>query len=364
MVKRASMSSAASHSTARSAGSSSGHSSGGSSVRPHLGSNGIIRPVPQRIARAPETSSEKSTETARQNQIRRAPPNVFEFLEEDASSDNTLSEDEDEEQPVRARTTTVQTTGSSARLGLNTTSPTRFHYDQGIIPREKSPDRTSSVTSKESTDFQPATPPDASPETIPLRLASDHFSNQRLHVAGAYSSVESLVESPTAIGEQKFDLSVPENYYFPFRERAPQQERSSSALIPESQRTTPSSSSRKEKKNEKQPRTTAGYEYLASKLTPSKDGEKPLPPLYRKFESLNHRVLLHLQDEIAQMEEDLQVLDEYEEMHRIAAAQHKGTEPLRASRRMDAQSQSFSDLHHRRMELLGKLILKTEQYSK
>lgn len=110
---------------------------------------------------------------------------------------------------------------------------------------------------------------------------------------------------------------------------------------------------------------SSGYGLIASHLTRSATQEKAsFPPLYRRFESLNHRVLLHLQDEISQMEEDLQALDEYEEMHRVATAEKEGTKPMPASRRVEVQSQAYSSLHYRRMELMAALAQKTEQYSK
>lgn len=64
------------------------------------------------------------------------------------------------------------------------------------------------------------------------------------------------------------------------------------------------------------------------------------------------------------MEEDLHMLDEYEEAHRAAAAEHQGTKIMPASRRMDAHAQAYSSLHYRRQELLGALVQKTEQYSR
>lgn len=64
------------------------------------------------------------------------------------------------------------------------------------------------------------------------------------------------------------------------------------------------------------------------------------------------------------MEEDLQALDEYEEMHRVATAEQEGTKPMPASRRLEAQSQAYSSLHYRRVELMAALVQKTEQYSK
>lgn len=79
---------------------------------------------------------------------------------------------------------------------------------------------------------------------------------------------------------------------------------------------------------------------------------------------MNHRVLLYLQDEIAQMEEELQRLDEFEEKHRIAVVQRDGTKPAPASRRMDAEAQTFSAFHSRRIALMEKLTYKTHQYSK
>lgn len=64
------------------------------------------------------------------------------------------------------------------------------------------------------------------------------------------------------------------------------------------------------------------------------------------------------------MEEELHVLDEYEEMHRSVTADQEGkNKPTPASRRTDVQAQTYSNLHHRRNELLGSIISKTEQYS-
>ncbi|KAJ5793607.1 hypothetical protein N7457_000206 [Penicillium paradoxum] len=112
------------------------------------------------------------------------------------------------------------------------------------------------------------------------------------------------------------------------------------------------------------PQVESGYGLLAAHLTNSASEESGgFAPLYRRFETINHRVLLHLQDEISQMEEDLHALDDYEEMHRVNTAEQEGTKPLLASRRRDAQSQAYSSLHYRRMDLMGILIQKTEQYN-
>lgn len=106
----------------------------------------------------------------------------------------------------------------------------------------------------------------------------------------------------------------------------------------------------------------AGYEMVADKLSKRpKDGraKAAVVPLYRKFESLNHRVLLHLQDEIAEMEEDLRILDEC--IVQSSPRDHAGhLHP--ASRRGDARY--GGELHYRRTELLGRIYLKLGQYSK
>jgi hypothetical protein len=111
--------------------------------------------------------------------------------------------------------------------------------------------------------------------------------------------------------------------------------------------------------------TVVGYELLADKLTELSHNEKgeqmegKILPMYRKFEQLNHRVLLHLQDEISELEEELRYLDECiarasppEESH------HRHT----ASRRNEARY--GGELHYRRTELLGRVYLKLGQYSK
>lgn len=105
--------------------------------------------------------------------------------------------------------------------------------------------------------------------------------------------------------------------------------------------------------------TITGYEMLANRLSEKgKKNEASIKPLYRKFEHLNHRVLLHLQDEIAELEEELRVLDEM--IAQTSEATHEDM-PQPASRRGDAQY--GSELHFKRTQVLGKIFLKLQQYS-
>ncbi|EMC95610.1 hypothetical protein BAUCODRAFT_496017 [Baudoinia panamericana UAMH 10762] len=101
--------------------------------------------------------------------------------------------------------------------------------------------------------------------------------------------------------------------------------------------------------------TFAGYELLARELA---SDESSVTPLYRKFEYLNHRLLLHLQDEICELEEQLRTIDEI-------TAQIDRTQPdgqrMPASRRREAYQ--GSDLYYQRTSLLGRIFTKTTQYN-
>ena len=97
-----------------------------------------------------------------------------------------------------------------------------------------------------------------------------------------------------------------------------------------------------------------GYESLASNIH-SKD-DALLKPIYRKFEMLNNRMLLYLQDEISEMEDQLKDLDD--------AIAHEEQNSVRrpASRRAEAKLPSQLQWH--RLDLVGRSFAKVEQYSK
>ena len=103
-------------------------------------------------------------------------------------------------------------------------------------------------------------------------------------------------------------------------------------------------------------RTVTGYEKLALELSSS---ESSVKPLYRKFEYLNHRILLHLQDELCELEEQLRALDE------VIAQMDPGT-PDGQKRPPSRRGESFhgNEAHMQRIQLLGRIFIKTEQYNK
>ncbi|OQN99828.1 hypothetical protein B0A48_14598 [Cryoendolithus antarcticus] len=108
-----------------------------------------------------------------------------------------------------------------------------------------------------------------------------------------------------------------------------------------------------------------GYDRLARAIA-SKSPDSP-PPLYRKFSHLHHRILLHLQDELAELEEQLASLDAMAShlAQPLHASGHSETEvaeqSVPASRR---QERYLGGVYAQRVDLLGKIYLKMEQYTK
>lgn len=101
----------------------------------------------------------------------------------------------------------------------------------------------------------------------------------------------------------------------------------------------------------------SGYELLATKLSAGNvrvGSGSVLKPMYRRFETLNHRLLLHLQDELAELEEQLR---------RIDAA---GTQARRVQNYIFPASrrQETAELQWHRTDTLGKIGFKLNQYSK
>jgi len=105
-----------------------------------------------------------------------------------------------------------------------------------------------------------------------------------------------------------------------------------------------------------------GYEALASKLSNHSAKSSSIKPIYRKFERLNHRLLLHLQDELAELEEQLHMLDNADTQYR-SRFDASGTEIhiLPASRR--AAAHAGGDLEWHRMDLINKIAFKLGQYN-
>jgi len=104
-----------------------------------------------------------------------------------------------------------------------------------------------------------------------------------------------------------------------------------------------------------------GYELLASRLSSysgseTVKGAPRIKPMYRKFEALNHRILLHLQDEISELEEQLHRLD-----HADTQSRKTDHQILPASRR--AAAFAGGELQWHKTDVLGRIGYKLAQYS-
>jgi hypothetical protein len=117
----------------------------------------------------------------------------------------------------------------------------------------------------------------------------------------------------------------------------------------------------------------SGYELLSSKLSHaeiprssrrrnsrasamSEPDDLPIQPIYRRFEALNHRLLLHLQDELSELEEQLHRLDTADTQNR-----RMSNCILPASRR--AEFMAGGELQWHKTDVLGKIGYKLGQYS-
>lgn len=308
---------------------------------------------------ASQSSPDKPAEPAKQV------PNVFEFLEEndDTSSDSTSdssSESSGDDAPSNIHAQALAKIQSPKPRN----NPVPHALLVGTNPGPKSttspPSRT---TSRSSSDLKPPPAPSAPVRENQMQITRKKASSRKSSTASDYPRPMAAPSPPPS--KRGLQISRPENYYHPTKDavsvhRSP---------LPPSPPSSPEDSlhrgSPTRRRDSSLSQASSGYGLIASHLTHSASEDKSaFPPLYRRFESVNHRVLLHLQDEISQMEEDLQALDEYEEMHRVATAEQEGTKPMPASRRMDVQSQAYSSLHYRRMDLMAALTQKTEQYSK
>ncbi|KAL5045667.1 hypothetical protein BDW71DRAFT_77067 [Aspergillus fruticulosus] len=272
--------------------------------------------------------------------------NVFEYLEADSDSDSDSevpsSDDEDLRPPFPPNTKPK----APATRQPNTAVPVQNR------------NRTSPVISKES---QPPGAFEASPVSAPVQLARQH---RRPSTDAGNSVIGSVAEScdGSLPPEYRSLELVPENYYP--RTSTSLRRTSFPPSPPQSPEEDMRRSPRKIRRSTKPSRAPTGYGLLAWRLSASAENkEYTFPPLYRRFEDVNHRVLLYLQDEISQLEEELRVLDDYEDMQRRSIAEQEGTKVMPASRRMDVQAQAYSSLHCRREEVMGALIQKTEQYN-
>jgi hypothetical protein len=124
------------------------------------------------------------------------------------------------------------------------------------------------------------------------------------------------------------------------------------------------------------PAESDGFENLADALA-NRDGGPA--PLYRRFQIMNHRVLLHLQDEISRMEIALRKRDDYiKQISTVSEQVESASLTSESSRRRQSlkghlpetyqpsgsPTRSLSTQVELRTQLLGRIFVKLGQYSK
>ncbi|KAI9743209.1 MAG: hypothetical protein M1818_003055 [Claussenomyces sp. TS43310] len=103
---------------------------------------------------------------------------------------------------------------------------------------------------------------------------------------------------------------------------------------------------------------STGYEALAHKLS----GSSPsIDPIYRRFDWLNHRLLLCLQDELVELEEQLRRLDGVDTQGRFEAGPKGLIRVAPASRRAGVLEGGKLEWH--KMNLLTQIASKLSQYN-
>ncbi|PFH55798.1 hypothetical protein XA68_17606 [Ophiocordyceps unilateralis] len=98
----------------------------------------------------------------------------------------------------------------------------------------------------------------------------------------------------------------------------------------------------------------SGYQLLAAKLVGGLGG-RPVTPIYRRFEALNHRLLLYMQADLVELEKELQMLDSRDTIER-------GYGVMPSSRRQERWTNN--PLAQQRTEILGQIGYKLSQYNK
>ncbi|EZF76770.1 hypothetical protein H105_01950 [Trichophyton soudanense CBS 452.61] len=222
--------------------------------------------------------------------------------------------------------------------------------------RDLSPSRSSSA-SKES-EYQPITPPDMLFDPINLNIPGTKGMSKS-HMAGSYmTDSESLLEGPTSAAPAFMSFSHPESFYMPKsmlsysmapppptkQQQQQQQQHSDRAPATEASR------------RRSQVSVPEQFEWTTTPETPHH--------VYRKFERLNHRVLRHLQEEIAQLEDDLLTIDDIEAARAGASGSRASSRQKQLAAKYRDQIQDHSVLRNKRTDLLDKVILKTDQYNR
>jgi len=234
-------------------------------------------------------------------------------------------------------------------------------YETSELPH-LTPDQSSASSSASSSihgsdSLEPAVDNDTDRSTSPERSLKDHASENEVTADPASAKLASQM----AAAQQRQSLyasGTVQSFGTPNMARGP----TVYPYVPTSTALSPRHAQPVNQRNlprgEKLPVT--GYELLATRLSHSnvESEEAKIKPMYRKFEALNHRLLLHLQDEIGELEERLHRLDHADTQSRTAG--NTGA-VVPASRR--ASQAAGGELQWHKTDILGRIGFKLAQYN-
>ncbi|KAH7370179.1 hypothetical protein BKA65DRAFT_386212 [Rhexocercosporidium sp. MPI-PUGE-AT-0058] len=286
------------------------------------------------------------------------PPNVFAFLDKEGSpeaeeedrQEDTVNQDEessesDEDQtpqwsPNRMKSAYIEAplpSHMNQSASASSSASSSFHGDDNASEPAVDGDTDRSSSPERSVDGH-----DEGPEPPPTDQASEKIASQ-IAAAQERQNVHGSMQQFGTPNMPRGNTQLP---------HIPSSALSSRYQYHMQQRPLP--------RAEKLPVT--GYELLASRLSAfsgsdSENGAR-IKPMYRKFEALNHRLLLHLQDELSELEEQLHRLDHADTQSRRTDRQGY---IIPASRRLAAQA--GGELQWHKTDVLGKIGYKLNQYN-
>ena len=225
-----------------------------------------------------------------------------------------------------------------------------LHSDSGISVRSSSPDQTSPIMQhKLPTVFDEPAIEQGPQDSYRMDRYKFHLTPEP---AADHNSTFSHKHWPSL---ETNHSTCPEAYYAPSPPMLAQTDHDAGVELSEMSPRLPHHLLRSTSHRGPQPKASVtGYEFLASQL--HSQSHAILKPIYRKFETLNNRMLLLLQDEISEMEDQLKELDD--------AIAHEEQNSMRKSASRRAEAKLPSQLQWHRCELVGRSFAKVEQYSK
>ena len=320
--------------------------------------NGGTKPAPARAIAMPPKSIPQSP--------RKPSVNVFAFMEEDEQGIDTPQKEEVTEEVPDWSSSPESSSSTSSRPPLQSPySDLEVHGSQHRVEYlwcDNPHKRGHSMHSDSGVSMSSSSPADESP-VLGYKARFPNFKESvpiipyRIGVDNSISTSAPEVSAPQlkdACSNDMQYMEEPETYYVP----SPAMPTHVPNFYPQGLQPTVSpspsclsSGSIRAQRSRVPEVKKSGYDLLASSISFRDDAL--LAPIYRKFETLNNRILLYLQDEISEMEENLKELD-------AAITQEEGHRT--ASRRSDPMYPS--QLKWQRQDLMCRIFSKVEQYSK